>query len=92
LNEQAIPTVVEVEVMSFPQFAGSGLVVHVESEVVGEAVLFAADAYRAVPGDPIAYGARELAVLCGAAPELIRLVHAVKRTFPGARCVASKEG
>lgn len=79
---------VKIESMSLADFGRSGLVVRVDSEVVGEEVLFVADGYRPAPGDPISYTADELEALLGSPPEVVRLVHSAKRTFPGARVVS----
>lgn len=81
----ATPTVAEIETMALSSFGRSDLVLHVDSAVLGEQVLFVSDGYRPAPGDPAAYRADELDVLLGAPAELVRLVHGVKRTFPGAR-------
>jgi hypothetical protein len=89
-DEQAgVLTVEAVEAMPLRDFAKSNLVVHVDSAVVGERVLFVGDEYVAAQGDPIAYQARELAALIGVDPHVVRLAHAVKRGFPGARVAST---
>jgi len=75
----------EVVGMPLRDFARSNLVLVVDSEVVGEQVLFVCDNYRPAPGDPIAYRARELAALIGVDPRAVKLAHEAKRTFPGAK-------
>ena len=84
-EERRLPTADEVVGMPLRDFARSGLVLVVDSEVVGEQVLFVSDAYVPAPGDPIAYRARELAALIGVDARAVRLAHASKRTFPGAK-------
>jgi hypothetical protein len=77
--------IAEIEGMTLAAFGRSGLVLHVDSSVLGEQLLFVSDGYRPEPGDPVAYRAGELEALLGAPPELIRLVHNIKKTFLGAR-------
>lgn len=71
--------------MPLTEFAGAGLVVEVESEVLGERVIFASDDARLDPGERrVVYRAHELrALLPLQRPEDLRRVHAVKRTFRG---------
>ena len=88
-EERRLPTADEVVDMPLRDFARSGIVLVVDSEVVGEQVLFASDAYVPAPGDPIAYRARELAALIGVDARAVRLAHASKRTFPGAKVVGT---
>lgn len=85
MGEAILPNVDEAEALPLVVFAGLPLVLHVESEVLGEPVLFVGDGYVAAPGDPVAYGARELAALIGVDSQVLRLAHAAKRAFPGAR-------
>lgn len=71
--------------MSLGAFGRSGLALEVECVVLDETVLFVADGYRPAPGDPVAYAADELAALIHEPSEMIRAVHRIKTTFPGAR-------
>lgn len=81
----ATPTIAEVEAMPLEAFGRSGLALVVESEVLGEPVLFVADGYRPAPGAPIAYYPDELVELIGTPPADLRRIHDIKRTFPGSR-------
>jgi hypothetical protein len=77
--------VAEVCAMRLDDFARAGLVVTVNSEVLGERVLFASDNARVDPGElrPV-YRAHELRALLGLSDTReLRRIHAIKRTFRG---------
>jgi hypothetical protein len=84
-----LPNVDEAEGLPLEVFAGLSLVLHVESELVG-GVLFVSNDYVAAPGDPVAYRAWELASLLWLDQRVVRLTHAVKSTFAGARVTATE--
>jgi hypothetical protein len=85
-----LPTVAEVEALPLRAFARGDLVLHVDAAVLGERVLFVPDGYGPAPDEPIAYRARELAALIGVDPAVVRLAHAAKRAFPGARVAGTE--
>lgn len=68
--------------MTLAQFAGSGRVVVIYSDVLGEEVLLAADNARLPEGEtrPV-YRARELAGLAEWSADGLRLLHEVKARF-----------
>jgi hypothetical protein len=68
-----------------------GLVLRVDSEVLGERVLFVGDDFKPEPEYPIAYTADELYRLLDAPPDMIRAVHRIKKSFFGARVVMQSE-
>lgn len=75
----------EVCAMRLDDFAGAGLVVTVNSEVVGEQVIFASDNALLDPGElrPV-YRAHELRALLGLRdPAELRRIHELKKTFRG---------
>ena len=70
-----------VEEMPLADFATSGLTRKVESRVLGETVLWAADNAQVDPGTNLAvYRARELKELVGMLPEQLRRIHVLKKT------------
>jgi hypothetical protein len=62
-----------------------GFVLCVDSAVLGERVIFVGDDFVSSPDDPIAYTAAELYLLLDESPDMLRLVHGIKKTFRGAR-------
>ena len=77
--------VAEVCAMRLDDFAGAGLVVTINSEVLGERVIFASDNALLDPGElrPV-YRAHELRALLGLRdPGELRRIHEVKKTFRG---------
>lgn len=77
--------VAEVVAMPLDDFASAGLVIEVQSEVLGgEAVLFASDNARLDPGERrVVYRAAEVRQLLGLRPADIRSVHRIKKGFGG---------
>lgn len=75
--------------MTLANFAGSGRVLRVYSDVLQEEVLIAADNAALPPGERRAvYRASELPELLDITPEGLRFLHRVKTTFPGSTLVA----
>ncbi len=68
-----------------------GFVMCVDSEVLGERVLFVGDDFKPEPGDPVPYTADELYRLLDSHPDMIRAVHRIKAAFPGAKVVEQSE-
>ena len=69
--------------MTREEFSDSGQWAWVESELLGEVIVVAADNAQELPPKAVIYRAAELARLRGAEPEAVRLVHQVKRVFGG---------
>ena len=81
------------EDMRLSAFAESGLVCEVQSKVLGENVLWAADNAVVPPDSPlVVYRASELRAAWGMSPERLRAVHAVKKAMDGDIVAADEEG
>lgn len=74
-----------VSAMALADFATAGLRLVVNSEVLGERVVFASDnaPKRETDSGMVEYRAAELRELLGLSPEELRRVHLVKKTFGG---------
>ena len=70
--------------MSMKEFAQAGLEVTVDSDALGEFVVFASDNTSAIAQDGLTvYRAAELKQLVGMTVEQLQKVHALKKTFRG---------
>ena len=82
----------KIEDMSLSDFFNSGLVRKVESKVLGETVLWAADNAEVPPdNDLVVYRASELRQLLGRSPEEMRQIHAAKVALDGETVILGPE-
>ncbi len=80
--EPSPPAPAELAEMSLAMFRFAGLVVAMDSEVLGETVVLASDNAALDPDDPrVVYFAADLEDLFGLSGEDLRRLHAVKRMF-----------
>ncbi len=84
-QEAVKPVSTQLDGMTVADFAASGRVLRVYSDVLLEEVLIAADNAALAPGERrTVYQASELPALLDITPEGLRLLHRVKAAFPGA--------
>lgn len=84
----AIPRLAAVGGLTLAEFAASGQIVRIWSDVLNEEVLFAADNARVADTEErVVYRARELAVVWGEngdiTPDALQRLHEIKKVFDG---------
>ena len=73
----------DVALMQLSEFATAGLVVVVDSSVLGERIVLASDNATVHGRREVVYRARELGALLGLSPDGLLQLHMCKRTFGG---------
>ena len=83
-NETEQEKGVELPEMPLSEFASSGLYREVNSRILAEQVIFAADNAEIPPGcNLVVYRASELAEVTGLDPKALRKIHAIKKALDG---------